>query len=714
MEGFYLGNGKRWLFSELPQDNELLSNGGIPELIAKLLRQRDIKNEAEAKSFLNPSINDLHDPFLLEGMNEAADRIVRAIENKEKILVYGDYDVDGVAATSMLIRFFESQNIHADFYIPDRVDEGYGISDAAVEYISSKDYNLIITVDCGITARSQVKAIYENYAQKGRNIDIIVTDHHQYSPDLMPEAFAVIDHQIPGCKYPFKHLCGAGLALKLIQALGIKLGKPDAFMEYIDIAALATVADIVELKGENRVITKFGMAKMSTRPCVGIKALMKASGAKTIDSYILSFALAPRINAAGRMGDAKCAVRLFTTDDEAEADKIALLLNQSNLKRKEVQDDIFFSAVKAIEEDQQYRHDKVLVVHGDNWHPGVIGIVASKLVDRYNKPSIVISVEGTKAVGSARSIEGFNIFHAMENCSDILVKFGGHEMAGGLTLETDNIEIFRRRINEYAHEHITDEMLVPAINIDLEAKDNEISIEMAKFITRLGPFGAGNNAPVFCYRGAILLHKRAIGNNKHLKLSFNINNQTVNGVWFGRGDYEKGLFAGQKVDIVFTQEINVWQNVETVQINVLDMRLSDKDIERNKFFLNAAQKVECLDYSGNWLYNGIIDKIVKYDDIVINRDDLAIIYKYINCIENTRLSLIDMFIHAGILEEKTRKGINGFKFFTALLVFDELGLLELNLDTDGTYSINLYKDKVKVNLEDSEILCRVRQAAERC
>lgn len=714
MEGYYFGKGKRWIFSETPSDPELFSSSGVPELIIKLLCQRNIKSEDEVKAFLDPALGDLHDPFLLDGMNDAAERIVGAIRNKEKILVYGDYDVDGVAATSMLIRFFASQNIKADFYIPDRVDEGYGISDAAVEYICSRDYDLIITVDCGITAGAQVKAIYGKCSQNGRKIDIIVTDHHQYSPDLMPEAFTVIDPQIPGCSYPFKCLCGAGLALKLIHALGIKLGKPDVYCRYIDFAALATVADVVELKGENRVITKLGIDKMNNDPSVGIKALMKAAGVNAVDSYSLSFALSPRINAAGRMGDAKCAVELFTTDDEAEADKIAFLLNQSNIRRKEVQDDIFFSAVKAIEEDPVYKEDKVLVVHGENWHPGVIGIVASKLVDRYNKPSIVISVDGNKAVGSARSIDGFNIFQALEDSSDILVKFGGHELAGGLTLETGNIDLFRRRINEYAQRHITDDMLIPAINIDLIAGDGDISIDMAKFISRLEPFGAGNCAPVFCYRGATLLSKRAIGNNKHLRLSFSINNTTVNGVWFGKGYLEKGLFVGQKVDIVFTQEVNVWQNVESLQINVLDMRLSSEEIERNRFLLQAAQKVECLDYSGNWLYNGIIDKIVKYDDIVINRDDLAIIYRYINCLENKKLSLIDMFIHARILGDKTGRNINGFKFFTALLVFDELGLLELRLGMDGNYSMIHSNDKSKVNLEDSEILYWVRHSAESC
>lgn len=503
MESYYFGNGKRWALDDHAFDKELLNIEEIPELLEKLLLQRDIKSQDEMLSFLNPSLDSLHDPFLLEGMDIAVDRIIRALQNNEKILVYGDYDVDGVSATSILVRFFRALNAQIEYYIPDRVDEGYGISEIAVEYISTHDIDLMITVDCGITARFQVEAIYERYTNNGRLIDIIITDHHQWNEQLMPEALAVINPHIPTSNYPFKNLCGAGLALKLVQAVSSRLEKAQSFEEYLDLAAVATIADVVELKGENRIITKYGIEKILKNPCTGVKALLKAAGAQQgpMDSYRVAFTIAPRINAAGRMGDAKCAVNLFTCDNETEADKIALLLNQSNAKRQEVQEEIFKSAVQIIEADAKYQKDKILVVYGRNWHHGVIGIVASKLVDHYHKPAFVISIEDEKAVGSGRSIAGFNLFSAMEEMSDLLVKFGGHEQAGGLTIMAQDLEFFRTRINEYAENKINDEMLIPRMPIHLYVSRKEISLGTAKLISRLEPFGSGNQMPLFASRG---------------------------------------------------------------------------------------------------------------------------------------------------------------------------------------------------------------------
>ncbi len=710
MNNYYFGNEKRWLLDQLPSDVKLECRY-IPELLSRILSQRDIKNEEEALSFLDPELETLHDPFLLDGMDIAVDRMIKAIKNNEKILVYGDYDVDGVAATSILVRFFRSQNIQIEYYIPDRVDEGYGISDIAVEYIVNNDFDLLITVDCGITASEQVKDINEGYKQKGKQIDIIVTDHHQCNEKLMPEALVVLDPHVPSCNYPFKYLCGAGLALKLVQGVCIKLNIPDHYKEYLDLAALATIADIVDLRGENRIITKYGIEKIAKNPCVGIKSLIKVSQLNNVDAYRISFTLAPRVNAAGRMGDAKCAVELFTTDDQVEAEKIAFLLNQSNTKRKEIQEEIFELAVKTIEENPRYRTDKVIVVWGEGFHHGVIGIVASKLVDYYHKPAIVLSIEGDKAVGSARSINGFNIFNAMEEVSDILTKFGGHEQAGGLSLKTEDLEIFREMINAYAGKYITDEMLMPAININLEVTREDINLDTARLISRLEPFGQGNQIPVFCARNIVIESKKAIGNNgKHLRLGFNIDGQSVNAIYFGKGYLEPGLFIGDLVDIVFTQEVNVWQNVESLQLRILDMRLNEAELKRNQLFIKAIHQAECLDSDCNWLYNGIIERLIDNDDILINRNDLALIYKYIIRMQPKAFSLTELFIHSKMIEKNTKKNINCFKFFIGLLIFDELGLLELRLNPDEKYDITLYDNVEKVNLEDSELLNRVRSA----
>jgi single-stranded-DNA-specific exonuclease len=711
MESYYFGNGRRWVLPESITETAL-SETDLPGIFIKLLSQRNISSLQEAQAFLNPSLEHLHDPFLLDGMEIAANRIVQAIENKEKILIYGDYDVDGVSATAIMVRYFQSLNLPVDYYIPDRVDEGYGISEAGIEYIGSMNYDLMITVDCGITARFQVEAIYERYSQRGRSIDIIITDHHQSNAQFMPEALVVIDPHVPGCNYPFKNLCGAGLALKLVHAVGHKLGHPDRFMDYLDLAALATIADIVELKGENRIITKYGIEKIIKNPCLGMKALLKASAASQMDSYRVSFALAPRVNAAGRMGDAKCAVALFTTQDEAEAEKIAELLNQSNIRRQEVQDQIFKSAVEAIDRDERYQREKILVVYGEGWHHGVIGIVASKLVDRYHKPAFVLSIEEDKAVGSARSVEGFNLFNAMEAHADLLVKFGGHEQAGGLTLQAQDIEYFRTRINEYAERMLEEELLKPALQVQLLAGKGDISLATAKLLTRLEPFGSGNTMPLFCYRGATLVSKKTVGNGKHLKLTLDFDGERADGVYFNKGYLDEGIFEGDRVDVVFTQEINLWQNQEYLQLKIWDMHLNETVLAQNRFLLKAARQVECLDCDENSLYNGIIDKIITIDDITVNRDILAVIYRNIARIEDKAFTPADLFVQARILAKETKKPINGFKFFVALLVFDELELISLELQRNGTYRMSRPEVVSKVNLEESEILEWVRQAAQ--
>ena len=719
MENFYLGNGKRWTINTETSFTGIndSKNKEIPGIIRKLLAQRGLINQRDIESFLRPTLEDMHDPFLLEGMDIAVDRIISAIEKKEKILIYGDYDADGVSATSILLRFFNRFNLQPEFYIPDRIDEGYGISDIAVDYISNNDLDLVITVDCGISGRLQIDSIYEKCALKGKTVDIIITDHHQCNMDLVPKALAILNPHLPESKYPFKNLCGAGVALKLVHALGIRLGKPKIFEEYFDIAAIATIADIVSLTGENRIIARFGIDKITSNPCTGMKALLKVSlpDDRIVDSYRLSFILAPRINAAGRMGDASTAVRLFTTENEAEAEKLAILLSRSNAKRQQIQDGIYKEAVKIIENDAEYKEQKVLVVYNKGWHHGVIGIVASKLVDRYYKPAFVFSIEDEKsdsyAVGSGRSIEGFNLYKAMEAQSDILVKYGGHEQAGGLKIYTKELPLFRNRINDYADKLITDEMLIPEIQIDFEAKGVDINLTTAKQITYMKPFGVGNPMPVFCFRGAILLGKKTIGDGKHLKLTFDIEGQNIEGIYFGKGYLERGLFIGDKTDIVFTQEINDFRGIQSLQIKLLDIRLTETVIKRNQLLYKVALGVECLDCDKKWLYNRIIDETINFDDVVVNRDILAVIYKYVRRRISDSLSVPDMFVHARILAKETKSNINFFKFFVSLLVFDELGLLELSLEADGSYRVNLIDEATKVDLKDSEILDWVHETA---
>lgn len=706
MENYYLGNGNTWRYISESINSECFSDNNINDIVQKLLVQRALCTPEDIKSFLEPSLEYLHDPFLLDGMKVAVDRIIFAIENKEKVLIYGDYDADGVSATSILIKFFKSINMQIDFYIPDRVDEGYGISDVAVEYISNHDFDLVITVDCGISAKYQVAEILEKCSNRGKTIDIIITDHHQCNEELIPDALAIINPHLPDCKYPFKNLCGAGVALKLVHALGICLGNPRVYEEYLDFAAIATIADIVDLNGENRIITKFGIAKILNNPCTGIKALLNVALANKaqIDSYRVSFVLAPRINAAGRMGDASVAVKLFTTEDESEANDYAINLNSSNIRRQETQEKIFKEAVSIIENDSGYKNEKIIVVYQEKWHHGVIGIVASKLVERYHKPAFVFSIEDGNAVGSARSIAGFNLFKAMESQSDILIKYGGHEQAGGLTINVANIELFREQINLYAKNMITDDMLIPETAIDIEVYGNDINLNIAKRVSLLEPFGPGNRMPIFCYKGAIIREKKAIGNGKHLKLTFEIEGKNIEGVYFGKGYLDMAISQMDKVDIVFTQEINDFRGIENLQLKLLDMRLSEEILKRNRILLKAARNVECLDCDENWLYNGIVDKIIKCDDIIVDRETLAVIYKYISRKGAITLTTADLFVNARILKHETRKNINAFKLLVALLIFDELGLMEVMLNENGYYTISPPDEVRKVNLEDSEIL----------
>jgi single-stranded-DNA-specific exonuclease len=716
MDNYYLGNKKSWIYAQLPS-RELLKNEedlDVPELIKMLLYSRGVVDSHDIRSFLNPINEDLNSPFLLEGMDVAVNRVIQAVKNKDKILIYGDYDVDGVCAVAILVRFLNYLGAFVDFYIPDRIDEGYGISDTAVEYIGNNDYQLLITVDCGITSHRQIEEIYHRKKQDKKSIDIIITDHHQCNKELLPAALAVLNPHIPKSQYPFKNLCGAGLAIKLVQGICLRLNIPSKYEEYMDLTALATLADIVELKNENRVIAKLGMKKIACNPCIGLKALINASGVQQdkINSYQISFILAPRINAAGRMGKADIAVRLLTTDNEYEAEEIAMKLNSLNAQRKNIQDRILNMAVSFIEKQPDFKKDKVLVVSGENWHSGVIGIVASKLVELYHKPVFVISIENLKAVGSGRSIEGFNLFKAMDYASDILIRFGGHEQAGGITLSACDIELFRQRINLYAENLITSGMLIPKINIDCEIKGQDISLDNARYIKKLEPFGTGNPVPLFCCKNAIITDKKEIGNGKHLKLSIRIEDKTIDAVYFGAGKLYNCIFVNDTVNIAFTLDINTWQNTENLQIKIHDIHLCEKIINANNFYLKAARRLECLDYDEKWLYNVIINKKTQKSNITVNRDDLVVIYKYIHKIKLSRFYITDLFIHARKIETEIKREINLFKLFAALIAFNELKLLTLKQKPDQTYSVHFPKQVKKVDLRDSETLYWLNNASE--
>jgi len=715
MENIYTGGAKRWIINDNAGE-PLFSGSEYPAFFLRLLRQRGVKSREDIESFLAPGPQDLHDPFLMNGMESAAKRIARAIERRESVLVYGDYDVDGVAATSILVDFLKKSGLEPEFYIPDRTEEGYGISDMAVDVISRSSYDLMITVDCGITARDQTDAIQRKRLESGKPLDIIVTDHHQCQEELYPQVLAILNPHLPDCTYPYKNLCGAGIALKLVQAVGRLLDMPDAFLDYIDLAALATIADIVDLTGENRVIASLGLKKMKNDCCLGIRALMDAAGvtAATLDSRKVAFMLAPRVNAAGRMGDAKRAVRLFTTRDPDEARAVAEELNRTNTLRQEVQDAIFNQAVMMIESDEKYKNSLVTVAWGEGWHHGVVGIVASKLVERYHRPAFVFSIEDGMAVGSGRSVPGYNLFRCMSSQSSLLTKFGGHELAGGLTLPAENLPAFREGVNRHAAENMPEGALEPSLDVNCIMEPDEITVQNARLLNLLEPFGQGNPVPVLMVRGVRITDKRRVGDGRHLRLKFSGGNGDVDAVFFGQGDLERYIRTGDRMDIAFNMGINVWQGTEYLQLKILDMRMDEETVARNRFLMEAARRFELLDCDFEWLYNGINNQLVKADDITVHRNDLAAVYRYVMKHDVDRMSVADMFWHARAIADEFNVRMNYYKMMLSLLIFDELQLMDFSVQEDGSYRLRKYENTGKVNLEDSELFTYLQENLGRC
>ncbi|HHV60038.1 MAG TPA: single-stranded-DNA-specific exonuclease RecJ [Clostridiaceae bacterium] len=574
-----LQNSKMRIYRIYPEDriDELAAEAGISKLLAKVFLSRGVEDPSLIKKFLNPSISDLHDPFLLAGMDKAVDRILDAIDRKEKVLIYGDYDVDGITSTSILYDFLLSLNADISYFIPDRNTDGYGLSMGAIERLLKGNYSLIITVDCGTTAVSEVDFLNQ------RGIDIIITDHHQCK-DTLPSACALINPAQPDCSYPFKKLSGAGVAYKLIHAMGIALGLEDVHNGYLDLVALGTVADIVPLVDENRIIVKYGLKMMENTKNPGLRTLIESTGlaGKPLNTWSAGFILGPRINAAGRIGDAARGVKLFTTEDLPEAQKIAGELNNENAYRQETEMDILNEAVKYIETHIDLGREKIIVVYGKGWHHGVIGIVASRITERYSRPSIVLSVEDGCARGSGRSVEGLNLFEALEYCKSLLDNYGGHELAAGLTLKEENIEKFREKINEYADMRLSGQDLIPKVFVDVSIEKEDISIESIRELELLAPFGCGNPNPVFEYCNISAGEVKRVGGNRHIRIKFRDGNFCTDAIGFNMGEIADEICNSKVFDVICSLEINRWNDSESIQLNLKDIRINDD------FFIDYA------------------------------------------------------------------------------------------------------------------------------
>ncbi len=561
---------KKWECIEL--DNEKIKNVekieneyGISNLLAKILVNRNLTQKEDIDLFLKPTRHDFHNPYLMPDMALAVDRIIKAINNKEKILIYGDYDVDGITSITVVENFLLERGAIVTQYIPNRLNEGYGLNVEAIKKIADDGVNLIITVDCGISGIEEV-----NYANS-LGLEVIVTDHHEVG-EVLPNAIAVVDAKRKDSTYPFRELAGVGVGFKLIQAIAQRLELEEKeYLKYLDIVCIGTISDIVPLVDENRVIAKLGLKLVEVTKNVGLKALLEASGYKKIDSFTVSFGLAPRINACGRMGKEKEALNLFLTQDENEAKKIALKLNEYNKERQDIEKIIYEDAVNKIEKSETDK--QVLVLGSENWHHGVIGIVASKITDLYFKPSILICFEENKGKGSGRSIPGFDLYKSLTNCSENLEKFGGHSMAVGVTLKKENFEKFKEEFEKYAqNSNICD--IMPIIKIDEKITLEDINIKAVEELNMLEPFGEANKMPLFMYKNLKIHSIRTLSEGKHIKLTLKDNNFHIDSIGFNLGHLAEEYQIGDKVDAVGSLEINRFNGRESVQINLKDLRKS--------------------------------------------------------------------------------------------------------------------------------------------
>jgi single-stranded-DNA-specific exonuclease len=562
---------KRWniLNADQLKVDALRNDLGIHRALCTLLVQRGHTDFNKSKSFFRPSISDLHDPWLMKDMGKAVDRIVQALETGEKILVYGDYDVDGTTSVACMFHFLRSVHSKVEFYLPHRYKEGYGVSRAGVEFAIGNHFSLIISLDCGIKSVQLVQ-----YA-KTQGVDFVICDHHM-PDDELPPATAVLDTKQPGCFYPYKELCGCGVGFKLIQALCKTLGLPDEkFLCYLDLVATAIAADIVPITGENRVLTYFGLQKVNSNACTGIKALIDLSSlTRKVCVSDLVFVVAPRINAAGRMDDARKAVLLFIEEDYDKAISLAKLLHADNIDRKDADMLTTEQALLLIDGNEEMRLRKTTVLYNNEWHKGVVGIVASRLIEKYYRPTIVLTKSGENVSGSARSVTGFNVYEAIHQCRELLENYGGHFYAAGLTLKQENLQPFINMFEQVVTTSIPPELLIPEITIDAEVKFNDINHTFYKIICQMEPFGPENMRPVFIAKQVYETGYSRIVKENHIKFSLKQDNQIMDGIGFGLSQKFELLQPNIPVDVVFTLDENEWNGDKKLQLKVIDFKPS--------------------------------------------------------------------------------------------------------------------------------------------
>lgn len=717
---------KKWKMSE----NQRSEQGNEP-VIDRLLRSRGIKNEEQQKKFLEPMPEDWHDPFQMNDMQIAVERIIAALQNKEKILISGDYDADGVTATSILVLFLKKLGADVDYVLPNRLIEGYGLSDLMVTRIEEIRPQLLITVDCGISNPEQVQHLMET------GMDVIVTDHHVVLDEL-PPALAVIDCKRPDNTYPCVDLCGAGVALKLVQALCMKMpGRipVDTWKQYIDVAAIGTIADVVSMTDENRTIVKHGLRMLAQGSRIGLAALLdvarQSSSAQGKPSSLneritatdIGFQVTPRINACGRMGDTTLAVELLLCEDAGKAKQMAQKLNDENVRRQELEQKIVEEAVQQIQTDPRLIEDmKIasmpLIVVGENWHSGIIGIVANRLVDRFQHSAIVLtSIPDQPGMlkGSCRSAGDFPILECLKACEDVLTKFGGHARAGGLDLPQENLPAFFECVRDFARvtNHETDSGFV---QVDTEIRPQELSLHLAKALAELEPFGEGNREPVFLLRNLIVAQTKTCGaENRHLKVIFvpkeevaqgqtqgqQGQNQTpptkIDAIAFFMGEYAEMFAVGSTVDVIVRLGTSVWNDRESLSVRVQDIHFAK--IGMNMWDMPAS--LESLYRNRLPLKQVALVGKCKMEDLIPKEDEVKMVYQYLRTMCDEQMNMCDLPLLARLLTGHYRRAIHAFKLSRILDILNETGTIQMTRVNDERIWFTLLSDLQEGKLKET-------------
>ena len=690
---------------------------GINPIVAKLLYNRSYTTAESAKAFVYMESEMLVNPFKMKDMDKGIDGIRAAIERGEKITVYGDYDVDGVTSVCTLYLYLKSLGANVDYYIPNRAGEGYGVSAPAIDSIKENGCSLIITVDTGTTAVEEVE-----YA-RSIGVNFIVTDHHECRSDL-PDAIAVINPHRPDCEYPFKELAGVGVVFKLICAYEEKVmgrsrleAAKRIFSLYADLVAIGTIADVMPIKEENRIIVRYGLSMIENTERIGLAALIEAASAKNeaqrsfqrkkktkITSGYIGYTIAPRINAAGRIKTASLAVELFLSTDPVRAMEIAEELCQTNKERQAEENKIMQEAYQKIE-GYDIEKDPVIVLDADNWHHGVIGIVASRITEKYNRPAILVSFEGNESdtpspddvgKGSGRSIKGMNLVDALCYCSDQLVKFGGHELAAGLSVTRGELDNFRRLINEYARNNLTEKDMVQTVEADCELEFSDVNLALAKNIQLLEPFGVSNPIPCFVLRGMTVNDINSISDGKHTRLSIGNGRYTLSAMYFSNSPDSLGIYVGDKIDIMFNLDVNEWGGRESAQIIIRDLKPSVTQKEKIRDELVRFEEIK----------NGA--PFDESEDVLPSRNDFATVYRLVQASVRAGNDVLKHRDIVSRLKNNAESSIGYIKLKIIIMVFKELNIVNITDIAQDTYKFKLHYSTSKTQLDKSTILRRLR------